>query len=67
MGGTNSVEPFFGTTFPLLFPCLLICLVILGLFGVDQKILKLFGIEYYNDENCRESSYLEKGREKIYS
>jgi hypothetical protein len=49
MKRTNDVSPLFGTTFPKIFPILLIALVVLSICGFDRKILKLFGIQYFSD------------------
>jgi hypothetical protein len=51
MGGTNTVAPLFGTTVPKFFPALLVFLVVFSLLGLDQKLLKFFGIEYFTDKD----------------
>lgn len=66
MGRTNDVSPLFGTTFPKIFPILLILLVIFSLCGFDKKILKLFGIQYFEDSEDSDGNHLDKGRDLIY-
>lgn len=66
MGKTNDVSPLFGTTFPKIFPSLLVLLVVFSICGLDKKVLGFFGIHYFSDREEKDGSYLDKGRDIIY-
>ena len=64
-----NVAPLFGTTFPTIFPFLLTFLVLLGILGLDEKFMSLFGVSYYSMKAMDKDENLEAmkdGKKIIY-